>query len=211
MRGELVSAPAATDSVAAFNVTLVTLPRVSDAPASSAKSLDVLAAALKSDALPIYLSEAGGDGRLETLSARLRPAGADSSQSIRPARTAPPWPQPPAPQPVDEARHQTPGRTTAKAADGQAGASASSGGLWGRIEPCWRTSANRSKVPVTLEVAIDGSGNLSKPPRILRDAAGNDERQLAAEAAALAALSACLPRGDVAFGNRIYRLEFRPE
>ena len=89
--------------------------------------------------------------------------------------------------------------------------SVSTGALWGRIEPCWRKSAGAAPVPVTLEVAIDARGQLSKPPRILRgENARLDELRLASEARALAALSACLPRGDLRFAGAVYRLEFQP-
>jgi hypothetical protein len=43
---------------------------------------------------------------------------------------------------------------------------------------------------------------------ILRGNAALDERRLTAEAAALQALSACLPRGDLRFSSRSYRLNF---
>lgn len=85
------------------------------------------------------------------------------------------------------------------------------GGLWGLVSPCWDRIGGTSRVRVTLEVALDGRGRISKPPRIIRagsDAA--DEPRLRAEAQALAALAACAPQADWRLANRVYRLEFNP-
>jgi hypothetical protein len=61
-----------------------------------------------------------------------------------------------------------------------------------------------------LEVTVDNHGVVSKPPRILRASAQASERQLAAEAAALAALAACLPPSLPGFANQVFRLDFLP-
>jgi hypothetical protein len=85
------------------------------------------------------------------------------------------------------------------------------GGLWGLVSPCWDRIGGASRVRVTLEVALDGRGRISRPPRIIRagsDAA--DEPRLRAEAQALAALAACAPQADWRLANRVYRLEFNP-
>lgn len=85
----------------------------------------------------------------------------------------------------------------------------STGALWGRIEPCWRKGSYHSQLPVTLEVSLDGRGELSRPPRILRAGdAKPDERRLASEERAIASLAACLPRGEPRFRNAVYRLHF---
>ncbi len=97
-------------------------------------------------------------------------------------------------------------------ADGP-GSAASSGGLWGQIEPCWRRMPNQSAVPVKLEVLLDDKGMIAKPPRILRpDASVPDERRLIAEARALAAISACLPYkvAGLADDRRDFTLDFSP-
>lgn len=106
----------------------------------------------------------------------------------------------------------TPGPPAPKPAKGEAlKASGSTGGLWGRIEPCWRERATNARIPVSLEVSIDARGSLSVPPRILREAAaGLSEERLNAEASALQALSACLPRGDLRYAGKSFRLDFLP-
>jgi hypothetical protein len=96
---------------------------------------------------------------------------------------------------------------------GQPGAATagSTGSLWGAVEPCWRDVAAGSTVPVVLDVAIDRRGQLSTPPQIIRHTTDTlDEQRLTAEARALSALAACLPRGDLRFSGKRYRLEFLP-
>ena len=69
----------------------------------------------------------------------------------------------------------------------------------------------RGRAAVVLDVALDATGDLRVPPTVVRPAtAPVDEPRLQAEAAALAAVAACLPRGDPRFGGRTWRLEFRP-
>lgn len=89
--------------------------------------------------------------------------------------------------------------------------SGAAGGLWGQIEPCWRDIAGATRGAIVLEVSLDQQGRLSAPPRILRrPEADSDQQRLRAEAMALAALSACLPRNDLRFAGKVHRLEFRP-
>lgn len=91
------------------------------------------------------------------------------------------------------------------------GASGGGGGLWGTVEPCWKTLAQRSTIPVTLDVTLDATGAVSTPPQIIRSPGTIvNERQLQAEARALTALSACMSHGEPRFGGRVYRLQFRP-
>jgi hypothetical protein len=93
-------------------------------------------------------------------------------------------------------------------ADGDA-ASRSAGALWGAIEPCWRNLGARGRVPVVLEVALDGAGGLRTPPTVVRNVnALITEPRLQAEASALAAVAACAPHGNLALAGKTYHLEF---
>jgi hypothetical protein len=99
---------------------------------------------------------------------------------------------------------------TANGENGVAGR-AGAPGLSGLMEPCWRKLEAGSVLPVVLEVTLDLGGQIAKPPKIVRsENVPLDEPRLRAEARALAALSACLPRGGSRFGGQTYRLEFRP-
>ena len=93
------------------------------------------------------------------------------------------------------------------------GATASSGDLWGEIEPCWRRLPDQSRVRVTLDIELDDSGRIARPPTIVRptDAAPNETR-LIAEARALAAITACVPYHSEALlgGRRGFRVDFIP-
>ncbi|MDO8297683.1 MAG: hypothetical protein Q7T19_14730 [Caulobacter sp.] len=103
-------------------------------------------------------------------------------------------------------------RTASSATRGEATLDASSGELWGQVEPCWRRLAGRSTVPVTLEVTLDGKGGLAGPPRIVRPEGGRpSEQRLLAEARALEAIRACLPyrAPGIVGAGRAYRLAFR--
>lgn len=89
---------------------------------------------------------------------------------------------------------------------------ASTGGLWGQVAPCWRTLPVAARAPVSLEIILDSAGALRRPPRIIRPS--NEpvsEARLKAEAQALAALSACMPRHDLRFAGGVYRLDFGPD
>jgi hypothetical protein len=100
--------------------------------------------------------------------------------------------------------------TNPHAADGP-GSAASSGWLWGQIEPCWSRLPQVSTVPVTLEIRLDLRGKIAKPPRILRpNTAAPDERRLISEARALAAVTACVPYHGAASGEGlgVYRVDF---
>jgi hypothetical protein len=97
-----------------------------------------------------------------------------------------------------------------QAADGP-GAAASSGWLWGQIQPCWSRLPQVSTVPVTLEIRLDLRGQIAKPPRILRpNTAAPDERRLISEARALAAVTACVPYHGATSseGAGVYRVDF---
>ena len=92
---------------------------------------------------------------------------------------------------------------TGAEADGEAAGAVSTGTLWG--EPCWRDL--RGQEAVSLEVVVDGRGALQGPHKVMRDASARlTEPRLKSEANALAALSACLPRGGARAGR--YELAF---
>lgn len=98
-----------------------------------------------------------------------------------------------------------------RAVRGPEGAAASTGGLWGQVAPCWRSLPVAARTPVSLEVVLDSTGTLRRPPRIIRPP--NEpvpDARLKAEAQALAALAACMPRHDVRFAGGVYRLDFGP-
>lgn len=204
--GDLVSGAAAAGGTSGpvFTVTLVTPQSIasSHGPAGTQETLQPLFA--KFGANPIEVApptKKPGASELDELAQRLRARNASAPQ---------------------EARRQVPetAPSEAKRADGKDGkaetagetsSTGSTGALWGRIEPCWRRIAGGVQVPVTLEVALDATGGVSKPPKILRgQTARLDEERLSAEAQALSALAACLPRGDLRFSGRVYKLEFRP-
>lgn len=95
------------------------------------------------------------------------------------------------------------------ARDGTMAGSTSTGALWGVIEPCWRNLGFRGQVPVVIEVTVNGRGALGRPPSVVRSpTALLSEARLKSEANALAALAACLPRGEVRIAAASYRLEF---
>jgi len=97
----------------------------------------------------------------------------------------------------------------AQAAHGSASASPSIGALWGQIEPCWRSQAGTSQVSVVLVISTNAQGRLRKPPRTLRnDHERADETRLAAEARAIASLTACRPRAGDGGGHREVALTF---
>jgi len=189
-----------------MTVSLVTLPKPNVAPTTASArpaALDILTARLKTEAAPVFAppTDDHAPDRLNALADRI----ADSRRPSPPTVTAPPTapvPTPPAPRAAAGALRSGP------TAEGVAEASAATGGLWGQIEPCWRNSGARVAVPVSLEVTLDTEGRLAKPPLILRSGSSTDETRLTAEATALQVLGRCLPRGDLRFGGRAYRLDF---
>lgn len=98
---------------------------------------------------------------------------------------------------------------TDQGSDGTTSGTASTGSLWGAIEPCWQNLAFRGQVAVTIDVALNARGRLQGPPQVVRSASALlSEPRLKSEANALAALAACMPRGDVRLAAARYRLEF---
>ena len=173
---------------------------------------------------------------LQPLFARLRVAGVGApmvvmpgrrqgelaalAQRIRGEQPAPATDRRPAPDPADAqgsrapspaplSAHPGPAASPSARTQGKAAGAASTGDLWGAIAPCWRGLGGRGRAAVVLDVALDATGDLRVPPTVVRPAtAPVDESRLQAEAAALAAVAACLPRGDPRFGGRTWRLEF---
>lgn len=187
-----------------MNVTLVrTAPAPSPSSDAAAGGVRPLVARFDTDTPPVMVSERPGQRPLDQLMRRLETAAAHVPH--------------PAPRPAaaadaaeDAAPHPAPTRGRPGPAVGSARAG-STGGLWGVVEPCWRAVAPGSRVPVTLEVSIDGASRLAAPPAILRpNGARLDEVRLRSEALALNALAECLPRGDLRIAGGFYRLEFRP-
>lgn len=199
--GPITSGGAGGPSGPVFSVSLVDMPDAQATPAQEAGGeLQPLFARFKvapaENAVPLAQGQASRD--FAALTDRLR-----SREPLRP--------------PAQSARRATSedgasdGREGRRAHDGAAGDNAASGALWGRIAPCWRNIPSRTRVLVTLDVTLEAGGGIARPPRIIRpDGISPDEERLAAEAAALSALAACLPRNDVRLGGASYRLEFAP-
>jgi len=114
---------------------------------------------------------------------------------------------------VSAADHSRRGDHDALAQADGPGASASAGGLWGQIEPCWNDMPDVSRVPVTLDITIDDQGGIAVPPRIVRpNGSAPTEQRLISESRALAAIAACVPYrslGGLA-AKRRYLVQFAP-
>jgi hypothetical protein len=208
--GDLVSATGAGGSSGpAFTVTLVRLPPTEPQRSPQGTPLPQLFARLRAGGIgdPIPVQAERPEGDFSALAARIRaqqpaapPGGAGSNT------------------PSAQARASSQGSALAgeqaasgkeKDAEGEAAGAASTGQLWGAIEPCWRNLGVRGRVPVILEVALTHTGDLRSPPHVIRSASAPiDEPRLQAEAGALAAVAACVPRGNLQLGGKTYRLEF---
>jgi hypothetical protein len=211
--GSLVSAAGAGGGPTGpvFTVTVVPLSSLSNVSQGSVSGPQPLFARLRAARDGVPLSAQQGERRtdLASLVERLRREAA-STQATQESRAPPvdahgsPVPAPSRP---SRSERSTDGQQAD--ADGDASGAASTGRLWGAIEPCWRNLGVRGRVPVILEVALDGSGGLRTPPRVIRSTTAIlNEPRLQAEAGALAAVAACAPRGDASLGGRTYRLEF---
>lgn len=190
-----------------FTVTLVTLP--SNSSAGRAGGPKILNAKLSAPTPDAVLATAGSpspglQGLFETLrSQQVRTPSPHLQASAMPkgARSPADAPASESPRPQSDRKSD---------ADGTAAGSESTGGaLWGAIEPCWRNLGAGGRVPVVLEIALNGRGDLRSPPKIVRDpAAVLNEPRLQSEATALAAVAACAPKGDLRLSNRTFRVEF---
>ena len=195
-----------------FAVSLVRAPSLEAAEAAEAAELAPLLLKLKTiqaaEGVPVPATEASG--RATNLADRLRPASPQRPTGQRSDRDelqrvygAPS----PADRPLSSVRNEN-AHTDAQT-DGQTLGSASSGALWGAIEPCWRRMSVSAQVPVTIEVTLDGRGLVKGTPRVLRsEIALLNEPRLKSEANALAALATCLPKRNAAFAGKTQRLEF---
>jgi hypothetical protein len=114
--------------------------------------------------------------------------------------------------PADARRTATPRGAADTRQPGEAASpAASTGALWGQIEPCWRRMPNTSDTPVSLEVTINARGLIAAPPKIIRPTdAPLSPRRLVAESRALAALSACVPYRTLgSSGDKAFVVDFK--
>lgn len=194
-----------------FEVALVGPPASAAASSQSASEAELQPLFAKFRVAPadnaVFLST-GANRDFASMAERLRGAEPPSQRTAQRGNQA----QDRAPREVaeEDSDLDTGGRRADRPAEGPLGASSgSTGSLWGRIAPCWRDIAGSARTPVTLEVSLDATGKLALPPKILRaQGARMDEPRLTAEAKALAALAACLPRNDLRFAGQVHRLEF---
>jgi len=213
--GDLVSAGDAGGGPAGpvFAVSLVRLPAPSAAAEAeaSAELRPLLmklrnASATEGIAVPTGSQSSQFAALADRLSARDRPA-ASPDRRFPADRVQPQGSQVPDDERLSDARSRK--ARTDTGTDGETSNAASTGALWGAIEPCWRNLGFRGQVPVTIEVALDGKGGIRRPPTVVRaPTALLSEVRLKSEANALAALAACMPRGDVRVAANRYRLEF---
>lgn len=196
-----------------FSVEMVRAADFGAAPSTPAAELEPLFAkyhvAAAENAIPLQASEA--PSRLTALAQRLTAfAPPSSSAEQKPSKTAlaaSGSPHPAARPLLDRAAAADQSQTPAQ---GDARSTTSTGALWGKIQPCWLNIRGRNNVAVSLEVKLDSRGRLDGPPKILRATSATiDEPRLKAEAAAVAAVAACLPRNDIRFGGQVHRLDFQ--
>lgn len=188
------------------SVTLVRLERTQRHQDAGSAALKVLADRIRQDGAPVHVADEQGTSSFDRLALKLR------QQNPLPIAQEPEHPRSQAYSSAS-VRPMLPGgakKVSGNELDGVKNGGKSASGIWGQIAPCWQTPSLRTTVPVTLEVTLDHHGAISKPPRILRASAQASERQLAAEAAALAALAACLPPSSPGFANQVFRLDFLP-
>jgi hypothetical protein len=206
--GKLLATDAGDQDRGQMTVSVIAASSLRPAATPTAtQGLEPLLARYGSAQPPVYLAAAPTSSGLTQWLARLgsaapaNPMDAKVDSAARVSATFSARPGEQALRETSEARH---GR------DKTSDTAGSTGGLWGAIQPCWNRLASASTVPVTLEASLDGRGRLATPPRIVRDNGGVSEARLRAEANALAALSACLPQGDLRVASQVYRLEFPP-
>lgn len=211
--GDLVSAGGASGgpSGPVFSVTLVNAPGPATPSVEASEPLQALYARVRltpaADGIPTPIGERPSE--FSQLAERL--SLQQPSKSSR-ADSAPDRAQgSPAPSanPLSRSRSSS---AAASDTDGQTEGSPSAGGLWGRIEPCWRDLSSQGQVAVRLEVVLDSAGRLRAPPTILRqDAVKLDDVRLRSEERALQALAACMPKAPNQLGGRSYQLTFTPK
>ncbi|WP_340643887.1 hypothetical protein [Phenylobacterium sp.] len=210
--GDLISGGGGGPQGPVINVSLVgpTAPRIPQTASAGGGALQPLFAKYRtaSEGLPVPVGRISPNGDFSRLVNRLQQPAAQQQDRVEAK-------YPDSIQHSPERVSPTANRTSSPgyaAANGETAGSASAGDLWGRIEPCWRNLSTRVERPVTLEVSLDATGGLSRPPSVVRETNEMlDEQRLRAEARALQALAGCLPRGDLSFARRVYRLEFTAE
>jgi len=212
--GNLVSATGASGGPTGpvFTITVVRVSHASGAQSHPASDLQPIFAKLKvattGEALPFQPGERSSDLASLVEKVRQQTALAPALDRPRPERVTDDRGSPlPSPAPISTSQRSSEDRL--RDADGETAGSLSTGRLWGAIEPCWRNLGFRGRVPVVLEVALDSTGDLRTPPKVIRNTTALiNEQRLQAEASALAAVAACVPRGDLKLGGKTYRLEF---
>lgn len=202
--GELVSSGAngGGPEGPVFAVELVSASDLSSSPSATASQFQPLFAKYDMAAIDAVPVQSGQASDFSRLAAKLTRLGHDGSDEHQPTSAGAPHP---APRPLRV--HD--GRANSTFHGGGTAKSGSTGELWGRIEPCWRRIRGVKNIPVSLEIKLDLRGRLETPPRILRARTDVvDEARLKAEAAAVEALAACLPRNGTRFSGQVHKLEF---
>lgn len=141
--------------------------------------VNVLAAAVRSEAEPVVLAERlGGPQSLEALAEQKRRRDERPEAQSRPGQ--------PAVEPVArDARDKPDGANSARHSDGGGRASQGSFRL-GAEAPCWAGLSRNAGVRVTLEIEVNERGELAEPPKVLRTAGTRiTETRLRTEAIAI--------------------------
>lgn len=207
--GELISGGQASGGPVgpAFAVTLVTLKAPEASELQRAEQVNGLKLGLHPDPASAPLPASTDADPLTRLAQRLQTTSAAASgrRADRPVPRDQGAPSA-ADAELSNARGQLRDHASAEVGGGDA---ASSGDLWNAIAPCWRKLDYRGQEAVTIEVTLDDRGRLRGPPIVIRSpAALLTERRLKAEAAALSALTACVPRGPRRWAVNSHRIEF---
>jgi hypothetical protein len=182
----------------AMNVTLVAAQDVEPAaPTEDRGTLQPLFARFDTGAPPVVRSDTAGSGLAAMLKRMTDAPPSPQEHALQRAR-------------AQEAALERQAAAQERPGDGAA-ARSGGGGLWGVVAPCWANLGRDTTATVTLDVAVDGQGRVSTPPRILRPpGTAVDERQLQAESRALAALSTCMAQAEPRFAGQQFHLAFRP-
>lgn len=191
----------------AFAVSLVTLQGPEAGELQRSEQVDGLKFRVRPGASGPPLPTSTDADPLPRLAQRLQTTSAAAS-GRRADRPAPRDQGAPIPSDADlsNARGQWREHTSGEVGGGEA---ASSGDLWNAIAPCWRKLNYRGQEAVTIEVILDDRGRLRGPPVVIRKpTALLTERRLRSEANALAALTACMPRGSRRWAANSHRIAF---
>lgn len=210
-QGDLIATDEGAADLGEVTVTLVR-PRYVAAPSDAAqpgRQLTPLFARYDNGQPPIVLPDRTKPRGLNSLFRRLTSGETPPTQAAPETAAETRIPIPPANTAGQDDRDARTRGETGKSTGADAAKPGSVGGLWGVVQPCWKKLGKSSTRPVTLEVSLDDRGQLSVAPKVLRPVGNRvDEEQLRAEALAITALSACMPRSAPRWGGRVYRLEF---